>query len=354
MTAHELLLRMAGRIPDQLLTRAWRELAGGDAGAAIALLTDSLTQAPIPLTADELATIRLLADDSGVLPGLEPAAALPELPFGFSQFDDDGNTGQDELDEAVIATVRQHDGVGVTGVWRSWRYWLPDDDEGIALRLEGAAGADLAADDEAAWQGSYRVYIVQVEDPGAIGALVGGLLAAVSDSGIEIITRDAEPPPYQRAALAESIMLWTALTEPEFVVARVFDSADPVTGPAFVPDHPVIDDPASRGQLLSYLRGGIPVLTTTATLPDLFDPAAGSVVPTSFRTDGRWIWTDTVVYYLNRHRLAPDAELTRHIETQLSRGRLVPHTDLDTAIRAADFLLYPPASAASTAGSPGD
>jgi hypothetical protein len=161
---------------------------------------------------------------------------------------------------------------------------------------------------------------------------------------VEIISLDAEPFPYQAAALEESLLLWAAQMEPEFEVARVFDFADPGTGLGFAPDHPVIDDLDERGKLLGYLRSGHPVLTTTATMTDIVDPQAGDVVPTSFRTDGEWIWTDTVQYYLDHHGLAPDAYLTAHIAAQRDRGQLLPDTDQETAIRAAEFLLHPPPS----------
>jgi hypothetical protein len=132
-----------------------------------------------------------------------------------------------------------------------------------------------------------------------------------------------------------------AETAPEFELAAAFDFADPVTGPGFAPGHPVIDDIGDRERVLGYLRGGTPVLTTTAGMPDILDPAAGPVVPTSFRTDGAWIWTDTVAYYLSRHGLAPDARLAAHIDAMCARGQAVPGTDPGTAARAADFLLRP-------------
>jgi hypothetical protein len=55
----------------------------------------------------------------------------------------------------------------------------------------------------------------------------------------------------------------------------------------------VVDAPAEREQLLAYLRGGALVPATTATMGDIVNPAAGAVVPGTFRTDGEWIWTDT-------------------------------------------------------------
>jgi hypothetical protein len=196
------------------------------------------------------------------------------------------------------------------------------------------------------------VYIIQVEDDALIDPVAADVLGAIPDpvaAGVEIVSLGQEPPPYQRAALDESLLLWATVAAPEFTVARVFDFADPVTGPGFAPGHQVVTDETERERLLTYLRGGHAVLTTTATMEDILDPEAGPVVPTSFRTDGEWIWTDTVEYYLSRHGLAPDAELTTHIVAQVGLGRTVPDTDTDTAIRAADFLLHPPSEPSTTA-----
>jgi hypothetical protein len=362
MTGHELLLRLAGRIPDQTLTQARRMLADGAVTSAIALVASQVTQAPVPLTADELAAIRDLVRDPDALLGVQAAGELPALRFGFSELDDEGDVQHDDLDEALVAAAAAHS-AGLAAVWRSWRYRLPDSSD-----VTGPAAAD-AADEPSATPAvedpddpdrPYRVYIVQVDDPGMIHELSAHLLGVVPDSadaGVEIITLEDEPFPYQGAALDESLLLWAAEMdpEPEFELARVFDFADPVTGPGFAPDHPVIDDPVERGQLLDYLRAGYPVLTTTATMADILDPRAGDVVPTTFRTDGEWIWTDTVQYYLDRHGLAPDARLTEHIGAQLDWGQLLPDTDQETAIRAAEFLMHPPSSDAETAAwFPGD
>jgi hypothetical protein len=352
MTGHELLLRLAGRIPDQTLAQARRMLADSADSSAIALVASLLAQAPVPLTADELAAIRNLADDPDALPGVQPVSELPALPFDFSELDEDGEVGHDDLDEALVEAAEAH-GARLTGVWRSWRYALMD-----SPAVTGPAAAEAEDEDEDEDSAGltdddppHRVYIIQVEDPGMIQELSADLLDAVPDSadaGVEIITLGEEPFPYQRAALAESLLLWATVAEPEFVVARVFDFADPDTGPGFAPDHPVIDDPVERGRLLTYLRGGHPVLTTTATLDDIVDPQSGAEVPTSFRTDGEWIWTDTVQYYLDHHGLAPEARLAAHIGAQLDRGQLLPDTDRETAIRAADFLLQPPSPQAPT------
>jgi hypothetical protein len=77
---------------------------------------------------------------------------------------------------------------------------------------------------------------------------------------------------------------------------------------------------------------------TTATFTDVVDPARGAVVPMSFRTDGVWIWTDTVTYYLAEHGMAPDAELLRHIE---DRGTAPSDVDAVALHRAMAVLTSP-------------
>jgi hypothetical protein len=339
-----------------------------------------------PLTASELTAIRDLTGDAGTLPGVRPVAEAPELPFGFSYLDGDGEVERDALDEAVVAAAEAHS-EGLTGIWRAWRYRLlevpAEDSPAEDAAAEDAAAHGGAVEDAAAQDGAarksgpddaagappqaspspavdyledpfepYRVYIVQVDEPELIDAIAADLLDAIPDpasAGVEVIALGEDPPPYQQAALAQSLLLWATVAAPEFVVARVFDFADPVSGPGFAPDHAIISNLDERDQLLTYLRGGHAVLTTTSTMDDILDGSLGSVVPTSFRTDGEWIWTDTVEYYLSQYGLAPDAELTTHIQHQVGLGHAVPETDTDTAVEAADFLLNPPATPATTA-----
>jgi hypothetical protein len=105
----------------------------------------------------------------------------------------------------------------------------------------------------------------------------------------------------------------------------------------------VITDSGERDRMLHYLTSGTTVLHTTARTPDILDPDAGQVVPASFRTDGEWIWTDTVAYYLEHHGMAPDEELVAHVDSRWQTGELDAETDYETAVEAANFLLYPPA-----------
>jgi hypothetical protein len=336
LTGHELLLRLAGRIPDGPLAGARRLLADGDVRGAMAGPVLWLAGDSIPVLADELAAIRLLAGDPAALPGVQPIRVLPEPPFAFSALDQLGQVERDAMDDAVAATAQEH---SVAGLWRSWRYRLDDPDA-------AAETATVTVDPDDPDQ-VYRVYIAQVDDVSGLDVISRDLLRAVGDTGAagtEIILLSEDPPPYQRMALSESALLWASPGEPEFELAAVFDFADPVSGPGFAPDHAVVDVPDQREQLLAYLHSGALVLTTTATMDDVLDPAAGAVVPASFRTDGEWIWTDTAEYYLSRYGLALDAGLDDHIRDQLARGEAVPLVDAETAGRATSFLLGPSAA----------
>ena len=126
-----------------------------------------------------------------------------------------------------------------------------------------------------------------------------------------------------------------------FRLAPVFDHVDPVSGPSFAADHPVIGDAELRALLLRRLEAGTMVLGSPTLMDDVLDPSLGPTVPMNYHTDGEWIWTDTVTYYLRVHGLAPAAEFLGHLENSgdepgpLSSGPMV-------AEAAVGFLLAPP------------
>ncbi|EME62738.1 hypothetical protein [Amycolatopsis decaplanina] len=128
-------------------------------------------------------------------------------------------------------------------------------------------------------------------------------------------------------------------TTREFTLARVFDFVDPETGPGFAPGRPRIEDPEELRALVAYLAGGTPVLVTPSLLDDVVDPDRTAVVPTNFLTDGTWIWTDTVTYYLEHHGMAPEPDLLGHIRARGASAEPVPP---DVVRRAAGFVLAPP------------
>jgi hypothetical protein len=74
-----------------------------------------------------------------------------------------------------------------------------------------------------------------------------------------------------------------------------------------------LTDPAERDRVAAYLRAGVPILMTTALQPDRIDPGRGKAVGASYRTDGSWVWSDAVTYYVREHALAPESDLLAHI-----------------------------------------
>ncbi|MFE9426015.1 hypothetical protein ACFYNO_23990 [Kitasatospora sp. NPDC006697] len=128
-------------------------------------------------------------------------------------------------------------------------------------------------------------------------------------------------------------------TAPSFRLAAVFDRVDPVTGPAFADDRPRLPAGADRTAVLAYLQAGTPVLLTPLLGDDVVAPERRGVVPMAFRTDGEWIWTDTVAYYLEEHGLAPDPELLAHVRTKDGAAPVGPGAEVLEA--AVAFVLAP-------------
>jgi hypothetical protein len=122
--------------------------------------------------------------------------------------------------------------------------------------------------------------------------------------------------------------------EPPVRMARVFDTVDPATGPGFAPGHRLVADQADRDGLLAYLRGSAVLLHTTARLDDVVDRSRRGAVPASFRTDGHWVWTDTVAYYLEAHGLEPDPDLAAHIRAHGYQPPEVTEAGLRRAMEA--------------------
>jgi hypothetical protein len=354
VAVHEFAQLLAGWVPDEKLAAVRHTLAGGQPAAAAAAAVAMVAEYDVPLLAENIDDAESLAGRKGALKDVQPVASYPRLPFWFSADGPDDRQEADDLDW-VMAQAAQDRIALIVGVWRTWRYRLVGAGEANAAtalpgdeEIRPSAAIDPADPDRA-----HRIYIVQVPDRSVAPAVAGDLqaiLAGHGEAGIEVIGLDTDPLSYQAAALDGSALLWDAQDEPPpgndeppFKVARVFDFAKPDTGPGFDPEHRVITDTGERDRMLHYLTSGTTVLHTTARTPDILDPDAGQVVPASFRTDGEWIWTDTVAYYLEHHGLAPDEELTAHVDARWQAGDLDAETDFETAVQAANFLLYPPA-----------
>jgi len=97
-------------------------------------------------------------------------------------------------------------------------------------------------------------------------------------------------------------------------IVPLYDGFDQARGgPYFEPDRPRIDDPSERERVADFMRDGAVVLRSTALDVDAVEPTRGTVVPGSFRTDGQWIWSDGLMYYVREHGIAPAAEFYSHV-----------------------------------------
>lgn len=143
---HRLLLRLAGRLPDELITRARTMLATGD----LAYLPDTVTLAAaaraVPLTAEDVEVLREVFAALGI--DGEPAGAddititmavpmtghtfspdrvrPPRVPAGFDltggvpgELADLEDDLLDLADHLVVDALRER--AGVVAVWRAWR-----------------------------------------------------------------------------------------------------------------------------------------------------------------------------------------------------------------------------------------
>jgi len=185
-----------------------------------------------------------------------------------------------------------------------------------------AAQASTAACWASTRDGKDRVYLVQAdEDLPGITAAVQGVLNETPR--VEVFGPRTRLPPYHEAALLAATLLWSAEPEKPVRIARTFDGASPKDGPWFDPSHELVVDMKERQRLLDFLRGGEVVLTTDVRLTDVLTAAAGAV-PADLRSDGRWVWSEASRYYLERHRLAPEAGLAEHALRNMPKRKLSP------------------------------
>ncbi|MGW1060563.1 hypothetical protein [Micromonospora rubida] len=317
---HDMLLRLAGRLPDDLVAQARSWLAERALVKLAQVLAGAVTAQRVALHPDDAALlVDLLREaevDSFELTNLARADHDVLLPYLFQPVTPDqadtirrrggvlpvaldltsGTPPRlDTVDVAAVETVAACP--GAHGLWRAWRSAA----DGSALSLPR------------------RVYLVEVADPAERPRLAAQLQGALEAAGevapqVEVSAVGETPSYYQRTARGSGALLWAHQAAPVIENAAVFDQVDPEQGAVFAPDHPKVADAAAREALLGYLDGGHPLMWTTATIDDVVDTSRGAVVPLNFRTDGTWIWPDVVAYYLREHHLRPDDRLVEHIE----------------------------------------
>ncbi|MEV4629428.1 hypothetical protein AB0J90_24510 [Micromonospora sp. NPDC049523] len=335
---HGLLLRVAVRLPDGLVTQARQWLAEGRAvevaqavvfGAIAGRV--ALTEADVTLLGGVLAEAGEETEAVDDVPrGMpapyrfyrlaplhpevlvehgEPVAYPPDLTRGH-----DGPGGPDPVDLALVGAVPDR----ITGVRALWRVWsFPD----RATR----------------WPPPRRTYLVQVladrslDQPAVAAAAQGVLLAAGErDPRVEVFAEAGGLPDYQRAALGRAALLWAAAPPRPIRFARHVGA-----GQGRGDDGERLDAD-ERDRVLGYLDAGTPLLLTPDRAEDPLDRARGPVVPTNVRTDGWWIWTDEVSYRLREHGLAPEADLLAHVRRNDHLPPEVDSVDLHRARAALD------------------
>lgn len=166
---------------------------------------------------------------------------------------------------------------------------------------------------------------------------------------------DVEPPwskePATESVRRELVRFPRQDTDvPEWMRRRAGLSAPRAGGPRLAPVFAATDEDrspveqAERDSLLGYLDRAPIVLAARGYDTDRLDPTAPRTVPMTFHTDGTWVWSGAVGYYLRVHDVAPDPELVAHIRAREFR---LPEVDESARDRAVSLITgAPPAGQA--------
>ncbi|MFC3456270.1 hypothetical protein [Amycolatopsis speibonae] len=311
-----MLLHAAGWLSDDALTSARAMLAEERCGEVAQLLVFAGRRTTLPLTEDDLDVLGELLTNEG---GDPDSLAMIELttdddppPWRFSSASADlDEEDQDEDEDANAATL-------ISALAEQDLLAAATGEPG----LRGIWSAIRSPIDDAPYPPPRVVYVAEVNTdhdeaiaPSELAGRLQEILLAAGEQApqVEVVPLGNGRLPYQRAAQQNGRLLWAADTDPTIKVAKVFDKVDRDKGPEFAPDRPKIADQNERDRICEYLESATLLLVTSAMLGDIVEPDRGRTVPTNFYTDGSWVWTDTVTYYLREHHLTPDPELLAYI-----------------------------------------
>lgn len=111
----------------------------------------------------------------------------------------------------------------------------------------------------------------------------------------------------------------------------------------FDPESPVpkIDDRLGQldeetaAKVAQYLLNSTMVFRVTLRVPDCLSGSEDPVVPVSTFTDGEYIWSEAVAYYVSEHRVAPPEEFVEHCRRQNFLPPRLTDDEIQTAARVA-------------------
>lgn len=109
------------------------------------------------------------------------------------------------------------------------------------------------------------------------------------------------------------------------------------TGPAgamtIAADHPRLD-PDLADRVVEYLTQGHVLVRISDWGDDVLAPGQG-LVGRSILTDGEWVWDESLIYYVARHRLSPGQEFLDY----LTRRDFVPRVPTASELEAVREIL---------------
>lgn len=95
-------------------------------------------------------------------------------------------------------------------------------------------------------------------------------------------------------------------------MAAVYDGRDESGNWYIDPDRPKIETQEERARIVNFLAGGAMIVHIPGRHEDVIDPE-GYGASMSTHSDGTWIWTGAVRYYVLEHGIAPEPEFLEHI-----------------------------------------
>ncbi len=93
----------------------------------------------------------------------------------------------------------------------------------------------------------------------------------------------------------------------------------------------VVLAPELADAVVAYLRSCPLVLRTTVRRADVRSGSSDLVVPSTFRTDGAWVWNGAVEYYVEHYRISPGSAFLAHLESVDFKPRKLTTAQIEAA-----------------------